>query len=136
LVVAELGPPTTGKGDREAMTPTDNDATAADRKMPATTQPSAPTTAERSDNAPVLVTIYSSAVCPYCDAAKRLMDSLGVGYDEVLLDDKPELRQRLSDDNRGFRTVPMIFAGDELLGGFQDVMALHGRGELLPRLGR
>ncbi len=30
----------------------------------------------------------------------------------------------------------MIFAGDQLLGGLQDVMALHGRGELLPRLGR
>jgi glutaredoxin 3 len=82
------------------------------------------------------VTIYSSTVCPYCHAAKRLMDSLGVAYDEVVLDDTPELRQRLSDENGCFRTVPMIFAGDELLGGFQDVMALHGRRELLPRLGR
>jgi glutaredoxin 3 len=63
------------------------------------------------------------------------MDSLGVSYDEVVLDDKPELRQRLSDENGGFRTVPMIIAGRELLGGFSDVMALHSQGELLPRLG-
>jgi glutaredoxin 3 len=81
------------------------------------------------------VTIYSSTACPFCHAAKRLMDSLGVAYDEVVLDAEPELRKRLSDNHQGYRTVPMIFAGSEFLGGFQEVMALHGRGELLPRLG-
>jgi glutaredoxin 3 len=91
---------------------------------------------ERAGHGTSRVTIYSSSVCPFCHTAKRLMDSLGVAYDEVVLDDKPEVRQRLSDENMGFRTVPMIFAGSEFLGGFQDVMALHSRGDLLPRLGR
>jgi glutaredoxin 3 len=82
------------------------------------------------------VTIYSSSVCPFCHAAKRLFDSQGVAYEEVVLDDKPELRHRLSDENRGFRTVPMIFVGGEFLGGYQDVMALHKKGQLLPKLVR
>jgi glutaredoxin 3 len=118
------------------MTQTETNATAKACGMPAMPPPSGPVADERPDDGPVRVTIYSSAVCPFCHAAKRLMESLGLDYDEVVIDDQPELRQRLSDENGGFRTVPMIFAGDELLGGFQDVMALHGRGELLPRLGR
>ncbi len=76
------------------------------------------------------VTIYTASFCLYCTAAKRLLASLGVEFDEVGLDDKPELRQRLSTENGGWRTVPMIFAGDRFLGGFSEIRELHGRGEL------
>lgn len=76
------------------------------------------------------VTIYTTSFCPYCTAAKRLLASLGVAYDEIGLDDKPELRHRLAEENRGWRTMPMIFAGDRFLGGFTDIRELHGRGEL------
>ena len=81
------------------------------------------------------VRIYTSGFCPFCFAAKRLLSSLGADFEEIALDERPELRQRLSEENNGFKTVPMIFVGDEFLGGFQEVLALHSRGELVPKLG-
>ncbi len=82
------------------------------------------------------MTIYTTSFCPYCTAAKRLLDSLGIDFEEIGLDDKPELRHRLSENNGGWRTVPMIFAGDRFLGGYTDVRELHGRGELAELVGR
>lgn len=79
-----------------------------------------------------IVKIYTTTVCPYCDSAKRLFKSLGVPYEEISLDGCHEERQRLSEANGGWRTVPMIFIGDKFMGGFTDVKAVHDRGELLP----
>ena len=78
------------------------------------------------------VKIYSTSVCPYCDAAKRLLKSLGVAYDDINLEGQHDVRQRLSEANGGWRTVPMIFVGDKFIGGFDDMRNLHARGELLP----
>ena len=78
------------------------------------------------------VKIYSTLVCPYCNAAKELFAGLGVAYEEIRLDSDPDLRARLSAENKGWRTVPMIFVGDKFLGGFDDVNKLHSQGALLP----
>lgn len=80
------------------------------------------------------VKIYSTSVCPYCDSAKRLLKSLGVAYEDINLEGKHEERQRLSEENGGWRTVPMIFVGSRFIGGFNDMKALHDRGELLPMI--
>jgi len=79
-----------------------------------------------------LVKIYTTTVCPYCDAAKRLFKSLGVPFEEISLEGRHEERSRLSQENGGWRTVPMIFVGDRFIGGFDDAKKLHSRGELLP----
>lgn len=81
------------------------------------------------------IVIYTTKVCPYCMQAKNLFRNLGASYDEIGLDDKPDLRTELSQKNGGWRTVPMIFVNDEFLGGFSDVKALHDQGKLLPKLG-
>ena len=78
------------------------------------------------------VKIYTTRVCPYCTSAKILFKTLGVSYQEIGLDADPELRTRLSAENKGWRTVPMIFVGDKFLGGFDDVNALHREGKLMP----
>jgi glutaredoxin 3 len=80
------------------------------------------------------VKIYSTIVCPYCDAAKRLLKSLGVAYEDINLEGQHEERQRLSEANGGWRTVPMIFIGEKFIGGFDDLRALHSRGELMPMI--
>jgi glutaredoxin 3 len=77
------------------------------------------------------VKIYTTSVCPYCDAAKRLFKGLGIHFEEISLEGRHEERQRLSEANGGWRTVPMIFIGERFVGGFNDVKALHDRGELL-----
>lgn len=78
--------------------------------------------------------IYTTAVCPYCDQAKALFQSLGLAYVETRLDQDPELFQKLSKENKGWRTVPMIFVGDRFLGGYTDVASLHQQGGFLPLL--
>jgi glutaredoxin 3 len=77
------------------------------------------------------VKIYTTFVCPYCVAAKRLLDQVGLPYEEIGLDDKPELRQKISEENGHYRTVPMIFIDGQFIGGFTDLQALHKQGKLL-----
>lgn len=77
------------------------------------------------------VKIYTTSVCPYCDSAKRLFRSLGVSFEEVSLEGRHEERMRLSQAHGGWRTVPMIFVGDQFIGGFDDAKRLHDRGELM-----
>lgn len=81
------------------------------------------------------VTIYTTRICPYCIRVKRLFDSLGVAYEEIGLDGQYELRARLSEENGGWRTVPMVFIGDRFVGGFDDVNELRRSGELQTILG-
>lgn len=77
------------------------------------------------------ITLYTRRWCGYCFAARRLLDRLGVHYEEIALDGQPELRSQISRKAGGWRTVPMIFAGDRFLGGYTEIAALHRRGELV-----
>lgn len=76
------------------------------------------------------VTIYTTPTCPYCIRAKGLLDSLNVTYDEIDVVEYPEERDRIMNDFN-WRTVPAIFIADELVGGFDDINALHEEGKLL-----
>ena len=79
------------------------------------------------------VLIYSTAVCPYCVAAKNFLKNKGVGYIEVRIDTDPARRQEMLD--RARRTsVPQIFIGDVHVGGFDDMVALDLAGKLQPIL--
>jgi glutaredoxin 3 len=65
-----------------------------------------------------VLTVYSKNNCPFCDRAKALLESKGVTYTEINIENDSESRQMLLD--KGLRSVPQIFHGYELLeGGFQ-----------------
>ena len=65
-----------------------------------------------------MLTIYSKSQCPYCDRAKALLESKGVAFTEINIENDAESRQMLLD--KGLRSVPQIFNGYELIpGGFQ-----------------
>ena len=82
---------------------------------------------------PPPVTIYSTAVCPYCVAAKNFLKSQGWEWTEVRIDLDPDQREKMV--NLARRTsVPQIFVGDVHVGGYDDMMALHRAGKLLPLL--
>ena len=76
------------------------------------------------------VTIYTTSWCPYCRAAKSLLDRKGVAYDEIDVDGKPELRQAMTARSGGRTSVPQIFIGASHVGGCDDLYALDSRGEL------
>lgn len=80
------------------------------------------------------VIMYTTAVCPYCVQAKRILKAKGVDtITEVRVDLQPQERQRMM-DTTGRRTVPQIFIGTTHVGGCDDLMALDARGGLIPLL--
>ena len=80
------------------------------------------------------VTIYTTPFCPYCVAAKQLLDRKGQSFEEIDVARDPDLRTEMMARAGGRRTVPQIFVGAQHLGGFDDVAALDRRGELDPIL--
>lgn len=80
------------------------------------------------------VKIYTTATCPYCIHAKQLLKARGVTeLDEIRVDMVAGERQKMMQIT-GRRTVPQIFIGQTHVGGCDDLVALDGRGELLPLL--
>ena len=80
------------------------------------------------------VKMYTTAVCPYCIRAKQILKSKGVdAIEEIRVDMLPEERMKMM-EMTGRRTVPQIFIGDTHVGGCDDLVALDGRGGLVPLL--
>ena len=80
------------------------------------------------------VKMYTTAVCPYCIRAKQILKARGVdAIEEIRVDMHPEDRMKMMEIT-GRRTVPQIFIGATHVGGCDDLMALDGRGGLLPLL--
>jgi glutaredoxin 3 len=75
------------------------------------------------------VRIYTTRVCPYCSAAKDLLEAKGVAYEEIDVSRDPATRAWLRTAT-GQHTVPQIFIGERSCGGFTDLRALDQRGEL------
>jgi glutaredoxin 3 len=79
------------------------------------------------------ITLYTSASCGYCVAAKNFLKSRGLAWNEVRVDLDPGERARMVE--RARRTsVPQIFIGETHVGGYDDMMALHRAGGLAPLL--
>ena len=80
------------------------------------------------------VKMYTTAVCPYCIRAKQILKAKGVEQiEEIRIDMEPEERAKMMEIT-GRRTVPQIFIGDTHVGGCDDLVALDGRGGLVPLL--
>jgi glutaredoxin 3 len=79
------------------------------------------------------VEIYSTDWCPYCNAAKALLDDKQVSYEEIDATD-PAVRMDMIQRAHGRRTVPQIFIGDRHVGGYDELAALERRGQLDPLL--
>ena len=76
------------------------------------------------------VLMYSTAVCPYCIQAERLLTAKGVtAIDKIRVDLQPEQRVAMM-EKTGRRTVPQIYIGDTHVGGFDDLSALDRAGGL------
>ncbi len=75
------------------------------------------------------VTIYTTRTCPYCIAAKRLLDRKGVQYDEIAVDGDFALRAEM-EQRSGRYTVPQIWIGETHVGGCDDLYALEQAGRL------
>lgn len=80
------------------------------------------------------IVMYTTAYCPYCANAERLLQSKGVeDIEKIHIDLDPVLRDEMM-QKTGRRTVPQIYIDDQHIGGFDDLRALDQAGELDPLL--
>ena len=80
------------------------------------------------------ISMYCTAVCPYCVAAERLLKSKGIAeIEKIRIDVQPERRREMM-ERTGRRTVPQIYIDDLHVGGFDDLASLDAAGGLDPLL--
>ena len=80
------------------------------------------------------VVIYTKPGCPYCSAAKALLDKKGVEFTEIVASNNPEKKQEMIQKSGGRMTFPQVFVGEKHIGGSDDLHALDARGGLDPLL--
>jgi glutaredoxin 3 len=80
------------------------------------------------------VEIYTSPFCGFCHAAKRLLNSKGIEFQEIDVSRAPERKSEMIQRANGGRTVPQIFVGNVHVGGCDELYALEREGKLDPLL--
>lgn len=80
------------------------------------------------------VEIYTSPICGYCHAAKRLLNAKGISFSEIDVFSDPAKKTEMMQRANGGHTVPQIFIGDAHIGGYDDMAALDRQGKLDPLL--
>ncbi|HEY7944806.1 MAG: glutaredoxin 3 [Burkholderiales bacterium] len=82
-----------------------------------------------------VVTMYSTANCPFCILAERLLRARGVAdIARIRVDLEPARRAEMI-ERTGRRTVPQIYIGEHHVGGYDDLVVLDRAGDLVPLLG-
>jgi len=75
------------------------------------------------------VTIYSRSWCPFCKQAISLLESEGIAYNTIDIEDHPEKRDEMI-KLAGRTSVPQVFINEQAVGGCDDLFALHSSGKL------
>jgi glutaredoxin 3 len=75
------------------------------------------------------IRIYTTRWCGFCVRAKTLLESRGLPYEEVSLDDDPAFRQTVYEATGGW-TVPQIVIDDQPIGGYTELSRLDREGRL------
>ena len=76
------------------------------------------------------IVVYTKSYCPYCHAAKALLNAKGALFEEVSVDGDRVGQMAMAARAGGRSTVPQIFIGDRHIGGCDDLHELEAAGEL------
>ena len=76
------------------------------------------------------IEIYTSPLCGFCHAAKRLLNKKGAAYSEINVMAQPKRKSEMMDRAGGRHTVPQIFIGETYVGGCDELYALDRAGKL------
>ena len=80
------------------------------------------------------IVIYTKMYCPYCEAAKTLLQKKSAAFEEISVDGDPQGQRAMAQKAGGRSTVPQIFIGATHVGGCDDLYALDNAGKLDPLL--
>ncbi len=78
----------------------------------------------------MIVKIYSTAICPYCERAKMLLEKRNIKYTEFKIDEDAKLFEEMVALSNGRRSVPQIFIDDQHIGGYDDLVDFDLNGGL------
>ena len=76
------------------------------------------------------ILVYSSMLCPYCFAAKKLLKKLNLNFEEILVDNDPKIKNKMIKLSNGRITVPQVFFGENHIGGYDDLKRFYEEGKL------
>ena len=76
------------------------------------------------------VTMYSGSPCSYCEAAKALLKSKNISFEELDVWQDPLKAKEMLQRTNGARTIPQIFIGDHYIGGNEQLQDKNRSGEL------
>jgi glutaredoxin 3 len=76
------------------------------------------------------VVIYTKSTCPFCHAAKALLEKKGAAFEEIGVDGDRAAQMAMAAKASGRSTVPQIFIGEAYVGGCDDLHDLEAAGEL------
>ena len=69
------------------------------------------------------IVVYTMNHCPYCERAKALLKQKGLAFEEIKLADDDDAAWEALEKRSGMKTMPQIFSGDDLVGGYSDLAA-------------
>lgn len=75
------------------------------------------------------VVLYGTKFCPYCVAARSLLNAKGIAFDDIAVDNNRALRAQIA-ERSGQHTVPQIWLGEQHIGGYTDLYKLESGGDL------
>lgn len=67
-----------------------------------------------------MITIYGKSACPFCVKAKEFCEQKGIAYEYISLEGNETLRDMMR--AAGMRTVPCVFEGENLIGGYDSLV--------------
>ena len=74
--------------------------------------------------------LYILSQCPFCVAAKAMLDEKGWEYTQTVVDNSPDLWMEMMEKSGGGNTAPQIFFGDQCIGGYSEMSSLEQQGKL------
>jgi glutaredoxin 3 len=75
------------------------------------------------------VTIYSSEICTLCNSVENLLNVRDIPYEKIMIDEDSKEHEQLS-ERTGMKTLPQVFVGSMLVGGYQETLAADQSGML------
>jgi glutaredoxin 3 len=75
------------------------------------------------------VTIYSSEICTLCNSVENLLNVREIPYEKIMIHEDSEEHEQLT-ERTGMTSLPQVFVGDLLVGGYQETLAADQSGML------
>jgi glutaredoxin 3 len=75
------------------------------------------------------VTIYSSEICTLCHSVENLLNVREIPYEKIMIDEDSAEHTELT-QRTGMVTLPQVFIGSMLIGGYQETLAADQSGML------